>query len=156
MPSVVDVDSYYGAIYQDAQGCYIINPDTGAAEAWGCPTSSTVPATQPKVLTNVGGTVIKSGQTTLDKILGTVLSLAALSKNAPYVPTEVQPNQYGGGYNTGIVNPNSLGARAVSTEIANNNALGTLEAWVKTHPIPVAIAVAVGVAYLIPSPRQRR
>jgi hypothetical protein len=36
---------------------------------------------------------MKSGQTTLDKILSTTLSLFALHKQAPYVPTTTQPAQ---------------------------------------------------------------
>jgi hypothetical protein len=150
MPTIIANDPQYGQVYSDEQGCFVY--DAGIPVPFPCITNS-LPATQPKVITNTGGVVVKSGQTTLDKILGTVLSLAALSKNAAYVPTEVQPTYGGGGYRP-IGSDTS--ERQVIQQIAQNNALGTLEAWVKAHPIPVAIGLAVGVAYILPSPRQRR
>lgn len=51
----------------------------------------TQPATNVKITTPS----MQSGQTTLDKILGTFLSFTALQKGAGYVPTTTQPvNQY--------------------------------------------------------------
>lgn len=57
------------------------------------PRPNTQTNTQPKIYTNAGGVIAQSGQTTLDKILGTFLSSVALFKNAPYVPTAVVPQQ---------------------------------------------------------------
>lgn len=59
---------------------------------YGYPTISSQP-TQPKININSGGVTYQTGQTTLDKILASVLSGFALYQNAGYVPTTTQPMQ---------------------------------------------------------------
>lgn len=54
------------------------------------PSPTTLPG-NVKVNTQVGGVQVTSGQTTLDKILATITSLAAIGKGAGYVPTTVHP-----------------------------------------------------------------
>lgn len=46
---------------------------------------------QPKINISNGNVTYQTGQTTLDKILATILSTAALAKGAAYVPTTTMP-----------------------------------------------------------------
>ena len=71
---------------QIRQGCKIL-----ANGNIGCPRPITT--TQEKIDINNGNVTYKSGQTTLDKILATVLSAAALAKGAGYIPTTTIPQQ---------------------------------------------------------------
>lgn len=74
--------------YKDEYGQYTI--------AGACPFGGNVATSSPsgiKVTGQVGGIGVSSGQTTLDKILATITSLAAIGKGAQYVPTTTHPAQ---------------------------------------------------------------
>jgi hypothetical protein len=67
-----------------------IDPNDGSVTTQ-TTTGGTTTASGIKINTQVGGVQVTSGQTTLDKILATITSLAAIGKGAGYVPTSVHP-----------------------------------------------------------------
>lgn len=58
--------------------------------AWGIPTTTNEPV---KIYSTQDGVTVSQGQTTLDKILATSLTLAAIVRNRDYIPTTQQPQQ---------------------------------------------------------------
>lgn len=102
-----------------------------------------------KVQSTQGGVNISQNVTTLDKILNSVLTLATIAKGRDYIPTTEQPqNQY---------SQYPLGYNPYTPSIdGQDTASGKIEAWMKNNTGVVLIVAAIGGAYLLKSPRQRK
>lgn len=104
--------------------------------AWGIPTTTNEPV---KIYSTQDGVTVSQGQTTLDKILATSLTLAAIVRNRDYIPTTQQPQQpiY---YPQVVTNEN-----AVATE--NNTGIGNqIESLIQNNKGLILVA---GAAFLL-------
>lgn len=103
-----------------------------------------------KINSNTQAGSVQYGQTTLDKVLNTILSGFALYKNASYVPTTTQPaNQnYGGGYNPNDLAYQQLLAQQYATQNAGGQFGASLQRFFTENSTVVLIGGVALVLYM--------
>ena len=107
-----------------------------------CPERITTRAAtvQPKIYSTQDGVTVSQGQTTLDKILNTSLTLAAIVRNRDYIPTTQQPQQQPVYYPQTVVNENAVATENV-TGVGNQ-----IESVIQNNK---GLIIVAGVAFLL-------
>ena len=113
---------------------------------WGVGGSGgSLPSGNIKINSNQGGVNVTQGQTTLDKALNTVLSLAAIVRGRDYIPTTEQPQNNGGYYNA---NQGYTAEQIYALQNQNNNT-GTGQQIENLIQNNKGLIIAAGVAFLL-------
>ncbi len=97
-------------------------------------------ASTPKIYSTQNGVTVSQGQTTLDKILNTSLTLAAIVRNRDYIPTTQQPQQQPVYYPQTVVNENAVATENV-TGVGNQ-----IESLIQNNK---GLIIVAGVAFLL-------
>ena len=96
--------------------------------------------TTPKIYSTQDGVTVSQGQTTLDKILNTSLTLAAIVRNRDYIPTTQQPQQQPVYYPQTVTNENTVATENV-TGVGNQ-----IESLIQNNK---GLIIVAGVAFLL-------
>ena len=94
----------------------------------------------PKIYSTQNGVTVSQGQTTLDKILTTSLTLAAIVRNRDYIPTTQQPQQQPVYYPQTVTNENTVATENV-TGVGNQ-----IESLIQNNK---GLIIVAGVAFLL-------
>lgn len=126
-------------------GSLIFNPTYSSTPTYN-PNSSTTGGVIPNVIATANGMQVQS--TTLDKILGSVLSGMAIIKNAAYVPTTIQPQT-----EPTIVYQQPMGGGGLG---GDGTAAGKVENWLKNNTGVALMGAGALVLSLMKPPSRSR